>query len=119
MQKVLRVFFYSGLFLLVISLGVYLEALSGLKELNEQAREEIGGLYLDTEYGTLSYTREGSVNSSAVILVHGFSTPKLFGTRSLRHSLLRVIRLLPLIISGAASLIVQPDLTMLNSTKVS
>ena len=76
MKKVMMLFIYAGLFLLVMSLAVYMAARNGLKELNEQAREEIGGLYLDTEYGTLSYTREGSVNSSAVILVHGFSTPK-------------------------------------------
>ena len=76
MKKVMMLFIYAGLFLLVMSLAVYMVARNGLKELNEQAREEIGGLYLDTEYGTLSYTREGSVNSSAVILVHGFSTPK-------------------------------------------
>ena len=63
----MMLFIYAGLFLLVMSLAVYMAARNGLKELNEQAREEIGGLYLDTEYGTLSYTREGSVNSSAVI----------------------------------------------------
>ena len=76
MKKVMVLFIYAGLFLLVMSLAVYMATRNGLKELSEQAREEIGGLYLDTEYGTLSYTREGSVNSSAVILVHGFSTPK-------------------------------------------
>ena len=76
MKKVMMLFIYAGLFLLVMSLAVYMAARNGLKELNEQAREEIGGLYLDTEYGTLSYTREGSINSPAVILVHGFSTPK-------------------------------------------
>ena len=76
MKKVMVLFIYAGLFLLVMSLAVFMATRNGLKELSEQAREEIGGLYLDTEYGTLSYTREGSVNSSAVILVHGFSTPK-------------------------------------------
>ena len=76
MKKVMMLFIYAGLFLLVMSLAVFMATRNGLKELSEQAREEIGGLYLDTEYGTLSYTREGSVNSSAVILVHGFSTPK-------------------------------------------
>ena len=44
--------------------------------LDRAEQDALGGLYLDTEQGRLSYTREGDENAPAVILVHGFSTPK-------------------------------------------
>lgn len=44
--------------------------------LDRTEQDTLGGLYLDTEQGRLSYTRDGDENAPAVILVHGFSTPK-------------------------------------------
>ena len=38
MKKVMMLFIYAGLFLLVMSLAVYMASRNGLKELNEQAR---------------------------------------------------------------------------------
>jgi pimeloyl-ACP methyl ester carboxylesterase len=48
----------------------------GLQELDQHAREDLGGFYLQTERGLLAYTRQGPVDAPAIILVHGFSTPK-------------------------------------------
>ena len=44
--------------------------------LDRAEQDALGGLYLDTEQGRLSYTRDGNEDAPAVILVHGFSTPK-------------------------------------------
>ncbi len=44
--------------------------------LDRAEQDTLGGLYLDTEQGRLSYTRDGDEDAPAVILVHGFSTPK-------------------------------------------
>lgn len=44
--------------------------------LDRAEQDTLGGLYLDTDQGRLAYTRDGDANASAVILVHGFSTPK-------------------------------------------
>ena len=44
--------------------------------LDRTEQDTLGGLYLDTDQGRLSYTRDGDENAPAVILVHGFSTPK-------------------------------------------
>ncbi len=59
--------------LAAVSFGV---TRAGLKDLDHAARNEHGGSYLRTDYGVLSYTREGPVDAPVVILVHGFSTPK-------------------------------------------
>lgn len=44
--------------------------------LDRAEQDTLGGLYLDTKQGRLSYTRDGDKDAPAVILVHGFSTPK-------------------------------------------
>ncbi len=62
--------------LLVLALVSFAIARGGLKDLDQAARNEQGGSYLQTDHGILSYTREGNVAAPAVILVHGFSTPK-------------------------------------------
>ena len=67
---------WFGLLLLVLLVSSYVIARSGLKDLDQQARAELGGDYLRTEGGILSYTRQGPVHAPVVILVHGFSTPK-------------------------------------------
>lgn len=66
----------SALMLLVAATAVYAVSKSGLKELDEDTRQRLGGNYLNTEHGVLSYTRQGPVDAPTVILVHGFSTPK-------------------------------------------
>ena len=76
MKKVITGLLYTGLFLFALALAAYFMALNGLKELDQKARDNLGGLYLHTKQGTLSYTREGPINAPAIILVHGFSTPK-------------------------------------------
>jgi pimeloyl-ACP methyl ester carboxylesterase len=62
--------------LLIVAAGAYVVTRAGLQELNAEAREKLGGLYLQTERGVLSYTREGNHEAPPIILVHGFSTPK-------------------------------------------
>ena len=76
MKKVITGLLYTGLFLVALALAAYFIALNGLKELDQKARDNLGGLYLQTKQGMLSYTREGPINAPAIILVHGFSTPK-------------------------------------------
>ena len=70
--------FCTGVVLLFLVLVVVSFAIArlGLKDLDPAARNEQGGSYLQTDHGMLSYTREGPVDAPAVILVHGFSTPK-------------------------------------------
>jgi len=67
---------YAVLLLLLIAATAYGVARSGLKTLDQDARNTLGGLYLQTENGVLSYTRQGAVHDPTIILVHGFSTPK-------------------------------------------
>ena len=76
MKKVITGLLYTGLFVVALTLAAYFMALNGLNELDQKARDNLGGLYLQTKQGTLSYTREGPINAPAVVLVHGFSTPK-------------------------------------------
>ena len=68
---------WTAFLLLIIAAAAYVFARVGLKELDGDARDELGGLYLQTEQGVLSYTREGNSGAPAIILVHGFSTPKV------------------------------------------
>lgn len=68
----------TGLLALVVAgLSIaWLVATSANKPLTEEARAKFGGLYLETEYGTLSYTHDGPMDGPVIILTHGFSTPK-------------------------------------------
>ena len=61
---------------LVLLCGSYVLALQGMRPLDDEARAALGGDYLSTPRGALSYTREGPATAPLVILVHGFSTPK-------------------------------------------
>ena len=92
MEKVITGLLYTGLFLVALALAAYFIALNGLKELDQKARDNLGGLYLQTKQGMLSYTREGPINAPPIILVHGFSTPNLCGSRLPHRWLKRVIR---------------------------
>lgn len=79
-----------GLAALLILLGAtvaYGLARAGLKELDDAARAQLGGLYLETPRGVLSYTREGPLDARPVILVHGFSTPKFVWEQVTPHLL--------------------------------
>ena len=67
---------YAFLLLLLAAAAAYGVARSGLKTLDQDARNALGGLYLQTDNGVLSYTRQGAVHEPTLILVHGFSTPK-------------------------------------------
>ena len=67
---------YAVLLLLLAAAAAYGVARSGIKTLDQDARNALGGLYLSTDNGVLSYTRQGPADEPAVILVHGFSTPK-------------------------------------------
>lgn len=66
---------WAGL-VLVIVLVPYWWASAGLRDLDPPARVALGGEYLPTDVGVLSYRREGAEDAPAVVLVHGFSTPK-------------------------------------------
>ncbi len=67
---------WTGLLLLLIIVATYGVATSGLRVLDQAARDDLGGDYIQTENGILSYTRQGSLDAPTLILVHGFSTPK-------------------------------------------
>ena len=64
------------LLLVLVVMSVYGIARIGSKPLNQAARDQLGGDYLQTAQGVLSYTHQGSIDAPVVILVHGFSTPK-------------------------------------------
>lgn len=65
------------LLLLLVVMSAYGIARSGSKPLDQTARDQLGGDYLQTAEGALSYTRQGPAEAPVVILVHGFSTPLL------------------------------------------
>ena len=66
---------WIGLVLLLVWTP-YWWAGAGLRDLDEAARESLGGEYLATPLGVLAYRRQGPADAPVVILVHGFSTPK-------------------------------------------
>lgn len=72
-KKVLRL-----LLLLIAALVLVPYALNviNLKPLDEQARASLDETYLSSPHGEIAYTRSGSPDDPAVVLVHGFSTPK-------------------------------------------
>ena len=73
----IKKFLYAVVAIIFITItSSYVLVYSNLKTLDANARSELGGLYLHTEQGVLSYTRDGSESAPVVILVHGFSTPK-------------------------------------------
>lgn len=76
MRRLSKYLAWTALLLLLIAVAAYGLARTGLKELDQAARNELGGSYLQTERGILSYTRQGANDAPAIILVHGFSTPK-------------------------------------------
>jgi pimeloyl-ACP methyl ester carboxylesterase len=76
MRRLPKYLTWTALLLLLIAVAAYGLARTGLKELDQAARDELGGSYLQTERGVLSYTRQGARDAPAIILVHGFSTPK-------------------------------------------
>ncbi|MEH6569099.1 MAG: alpha/beta hydrolase [Halioglobus sp.] len=78
---------YAALLLLLIATAAYGVARSELKTLDQDARNTLGGLYLQTENGVLSYTRQGAVHEPTIILVHGFSTPKFVWEQAIPHLL--------------------------------
>ena len=63
MKKVITGLLYTGLFAVALALAAYFMALNGLNGLDQKARDHLGGLYLQTKQGTLSYTREGPINA--------------------------------------------------------
>lgn len=64
------------LLLLLAAAAAYAASTLNLKTLDDSAREQLGGEYLQTSQGVLSYARSGPSNGPVVVLVHGFSTPK-------------------------------------------
>ena len=78
---------YAVLLLLLVAAAAYGVARSGLKTLDQDARNALGGLYLQTDNGVLSYTRQGAVHGPTIILVHGFSTPKFVWEQVIPHLL--------------------------------
>ena len=62
-----------GLFLLLIGLVVF----SGVEKrvLDQDARNQAGGSFVQLEQGTVNYFLEGPADAPVVVLVHGFSVP--------------------------------------------
>ncbi|MDX1736087.1 MAG: alpha/beta hydrolase [Halioglobus sp.] len=76
MRRAAKYLAWTALLLLLVAMAAWGLALGGLKELDSAERQTLGGDYLHTPMGTLSYTRQGAMDAPAVVLVHGFSTPK-------------------------------------------
>lgn len=87
MAKLTKYLCWAACIALLIAMAAYGYALAGLKELDESARDALGGSYLQTDRGVLSYTRQGNFEAPAVILVHGFSTPKFVWEQITPHLL--------------------------------
>jgi pimeloyl-ACP methyl ester carboxylesterase len=75
------------LLLVVLAAIAYGIARSDQKVLDQEARNTLGGLYLHTDNGVLSYTRQGAELDPTIILVHGFSTPKFVWKQVTPHLL--------------------------------
>ena len=60
MARLSKYLAWTVVILLIIAAAAYVVARAGLEELDSEAREKLGGLYLQTEQGVLSYTREGN-----------------------------------------------------------
>ena len=78
---------YGVLLLLLAAAVAYGVARHGIETLDQDARNALGGLYLQTDIGVLSYTRQGEADQPTVILVHGFSTPKFVWEQVIPHLL--------------------------------
>ncbi|MEM9254344.1 MAG: alpha/beta fold hydrolase, partial [Pseudomonadota bacterium] len=76
MGKLLRLLAGLLALLLVAMLVSYFWVRAGLEELDVAARQQVGGNYFQSDYGSIAYTRHGSAEAPPVVLVHGFSTPK-------------------------------------------
>ena len=76
MRRLLTFLIWTTIALLLVAMTAYLLARSGLKDMDQSARKQLGGDYLETPRGILSYSRLGDEKAPAIILVHGFSTPK-------------------------------------------
>ncbi|MCX2977128.1 alpha/beta fold hydrolase [Candidatus Marimicrobium litorale] len=76
MRRLVTFLIWAIIALLLVAITAYLLARSGLKDMDQSARTELGGDYLETPRGILSYSRLGDEKAPAIILVHGFSTPK-------------------------------------------
>ena len=76
MKLFLKLFILLILAALAAGLAAYGVARSNSKELNQAVRDAIGGNYIQTDHGIISFTRQGSTDAPTVILVHGLSTPK-------------------------------------------
>ncbi|NND66035.1 MAG: alpha/beta hydrolase [Halioglobus sp.] len=87
MPRIAKILSWALLLLLFVAVAAYGFVQANLHELDQAARDELGGLYLQTERGVLSYTREGEVDAPAIILVHGFSTPKFVWEQVTPHLL--------------------------------
>ncbi len=71
MKKLTKTLGLSALLILLGAVLAYALARAGLEELDQAAREELGGLYLETPRGVLSYTREGPLDARPIILFAG------------------------------------------------
>jgi pimeloyl-ACP methyl ester carboxylesterase len=76
MKRLSKYLAWTTLLVLLIAVAAYGLARTGQKELDQSARDTLGGSYLQTDRGVLSYTRQGASDAPVLILVHGFSTPK-------------------------------------------
>jgi pimeloyl-ACP methyl ester carboxylesterase len=72
----MRYLTWGLLALLVLMYASFATSRIGQQTLDDEERASLGGHYLPTEQGTLSYTRRGPADAPAVVLIHGFSTPK-------------------------------------------
>jgi pimeloyl-ACP methyl ester carboxylesterase len=76
MSSMLKGLKWIAVSLLLVGVFAYGIARSGSKPLDQAARDQLGGDYLQTVQGVLSYTQQGPADAPVIILVHGFSTPK-------------------------------------------
>jgi len=76
MRRLVTFLVWATIAIFLLAITAYLVARSELKDMDQSARKQLGGDYLETPRGILSYYRLGDEKAPAIILVHGFSTPK-------------------------------------------
>lgn len=76
MTKLRRYLGWGLMALLVLMYASFTTSRIGQKALNQKERATLGGNYLQTDQGTLAYTRAGPEDAPVLVLIHGFSTPK-------------------------------------------
>jgi pimeloyl-ACP methyl ester carboxylesterase len=77
MKKVVKIFTIIMIALVLIMGISYLFSTAGLNEMNDKVRTTLNKDFVPLKNGSVSYGWSGSVAGEIVVMVHGFSTPRV------------------------------------------